>query len=220
MTSEAMDTTTDTDATQMATPRATRMSRKRTVFASCPRPAIAVRALWEQASEAEKHKAHQCCMAILDYWLGKATKAQIAERLEVLPLRVWQLSQQALSGMLAGLLRQPKSRAKVTLAPASPEDDPKLLRKQIGKLEVKLARTEDLVRVLKDLPWARGVEPKRENHARGKRSRPKARRGAQASPGASAPSRKKARGGDDAGGATGDSGGAGSAAEVEAHLEA
>lgn len=85
--------------------RRARTSRKRSRFSRCPRPAIPVRGLWEQASEAERTSAHRSCMAILEYWLGKSSKAQIAARLEVPPLRVWQLSQQALSGMLAGLLR-------------------------------------------------------------------------------------------------------------------
>ena len=177
--------------------RRTGNTRKRTRFTRCPRPAIAVRGLWEQASAEEKHKAHRCCMAILEYWLGKATKAEIAARLEVAPLRVWQLSQQALSGMLAGLLRQPKRRAKVTLPPASPDEDPKLLRRRIVELETKLARTEDLVRVLKDLPWAKSGETTPKKRSDGKRVRPKARRGAQASPRDPAPSRTKARGGSD-----------------------
>ena len=166
-------------------PKQTRVSRKRTRFKGCPRPAIPVRGLWEQASTEEKRKAHATCMAILEYWLGKATKIQVAERLEVPPLRVWQLSQQALSGMLAGLLRQPRTRRKVSVPPATPEEDPKLLKRRVVELERKLAHTEDLVRVLKDLPWAKqaasttSTKGKRGGHARGKPVR--ASRGQQAS---------------------------------------
>jgi hypothetical protein len=134
-------------------PKQKRTYRKRTRFRGLPRPAIAVRGLWEQATHEEKQRAHTQCMAILEYWLGKASKQEIAGRLEVAPLRVWQMSQQALSGMLAGLLRQPKRRAKVALPPASPEEDPRLLSKKIRELEKKLACTEDLMRVLRDLPW-------------------------------------------------------------------
>ena len=222
MDSEEMDTTAKTP-TEEARPRRTRTSRKRTRFASYPRPAIAVRGLWEQASEQEKRTAHRCCMAILEYWLGKASKVEIAARLEVAPLRVWQLSQQALSGMLAGLLRQPKRRAKVALPPASPEEDPTLLRRRIGELEKKLARTEDMVRVLRDLPWAKGVEttPKKESDARTKRrGGPKRRRGVQASSTDSVAGRTEAGGGSEQGRAGGTCGGTGSDAEDATQLEA
>lgn len=159
-------------------PRRKRAGRKRVKFSSFPRPAPSVKALWSQASEEERKRAHQLCMAILEYWVGRTTKEDLAERLEVPPLRIWQLSQQALSGMLAGLLRQPRRRATVGLPPADPETDPKPLRLQIAELEKKLARTEDLVRVLKHLPWAKGdgdggssQERKARKSAKAKRSR-------------------------------------------------
>jgi hypothetical protein len=151
-----MDVTSRMDGTiEHEAPRE-RTRRKRTRFKSLPKPAVAVRSLWEQASEEEKARAHGLSMAILEYWLGKATKGEIARRLELPALRVWQLSQQALSGMLAGLLRQPKRRRRgpAALVPLNPEEDPALLRKRILELERKLSRTEDLVRVLRDLPWA------------------------------------------------------------------
>lgn len=136
-------------------PRRTRMGRKRTRFALPTHHAPSVKALWQAASSEEQAQAHRLSMAILEYWLGKTPKVEIARRLEVPPLRVWQLSQMALSGMLAGLLRQPKTRprGRPSLPPASPEDDPRLLKQHIRELERKLARTEDLVRVLRDLPW-------------------------------------------------------------------
>ena len=135
--------------------RRTRTVRKRVSFKTPPRPAPAVKDLWRQASEEERKKAHLLCMAILEYWVGRASKEEVARRLSVPGLRVWQLSQQALSGMLAGLLRQPRRRVKVIADPANPEIDPKPLRQRIAELEKKLARTEDLVRVLKHLPWAK-----------------------------------------------------------------
>jgi hypothetical protein len=188
--------------------RRTRVGRKRTCFKGWPRPAIPVRGLWEQATPEEKSKAHTACMAILEYWLGKASKAQIAQRLEVPPLRVWQLSQQALSGMLAGLLRQPKTRRKVSLPPATPEEDPTHLKRRIVDLEKKLARTEDLVRVLKDLPWARqAASPPTANGKGGPdaRSKPiRVRRGAQASTRNASPRRPDPRRRSNAGRARGD----------------
>jgi hypothetical protein len=159
----------ETNEEQTIRPKRRRIYRKRTVFRGYPHPAIPVRGLWEQATDEEKQTAHRQCMAILEYWLGKRSKQEIAGRLGVPSLRVWQMSQQALSGMLAGLLRQPKKRAKVTLPPACPEEDPKRLTEKIRELEKKLAHTEDLVRVLKDLPWSRTVERETEGDSDGRR---------------------------------------------------
>ena len=90
------------------TRKRTRRARKRSAFSKVPRPAWPVRGLWEAAPREEKQAAHEACMKVLEYWLGKKTKAEIASELGVTPLRVWQLSQKALSGMMAGLLPQPK----------------------------------------------------------------------------------------------------------------
>jgi hypothetical protein len=148
------------------------MGRKRTRFALQPRPAPAVKWLWRGASMEERLKAHQTCMAILEYWLGKKSKAEVALGLCVPPLRVWQLSQLALSGMMAGLLRQPRTRARTTGLPLPPENDPTKLKRRIVELERKLARTEDLVRVLQDLPWkpAREVSDGRARQAKQRNS--------------------------------------------------
>ena len=76
-----------------------RRGRKRTLFRTTPPPAWPVRGLWESAPAQEKERAHETCMTILEYWLGKKSKAEVAAELEITPLRVWQLSQQALSGL-------------------------------------------------------------------------------------------------------------------------
>jgi hypothetical protein len=164
------------------------MGRKRTRFAIPTHHAPSVRMLWQEATSEEQLQAHRLSMAVLEYWLGKASKSEIARRLEIPPLRVWQLSQMALSGMLAGLLRQPRTRprGRPSTPPASPEDDPRILKQQIRELERKLARTEDLVRVLRDLPWAsKPAEPKEESRANQHRivaQRPRKRRGLSVSP--------------------------------------
>lgn len=167
----------------------TRMGRKRTRFAVPLHQAASVRSLWQAASLEERSRAHELSMAILEYWLGKTPKQEIARRLEIPPLRVWQLSQMALSGMLAGLLRQPKMRVRgrPSAAPSSPEDDPRRLKQRIVELERKLSRTEDLVRVLKDLPWApKASETQEESRADKQRSGRRQRRGASVSPRAEA----------------------------------
>lgn len=134
--------------------RRVRTGRKRTVFEKPPRPAWPVRGLWESAPQADKERAHVTCMAILEYWLGKKSKAEVAEALEVTPLRVWQLSQQALSGMMAGLLTQPRRRVDREVFEGRAGPTREALKKRIAGLEKELSRTEDLVRVLRTAPWA------------------------------------------------------------------
>ncbi len=72
-----------------------------------PRP---VRALWESAADEERERAHKTSMVILEYWTARLSKQEAAEKLGLAPIRVWQLSQQAVVGMLAGLLTQPRDR--------------------------------------------------------------------------------------------------------------
>jgi hypothetical protein len=119
-------------------------------------------------------------MAILEYWMGRASKEDVAQRLETSPLRVWQLSQQALSGMLVGLLRLPRTRRRLGEDFALRRQDTQTLKQRIAELEKKLARTEDLVRVLKHLPWKgeseNGVVTKRvtgKKRARKKATKPR-----------------------------------------------
>ena len=166
--------------------RPARRRRKRTRFAVPERPAIAVRPLWDQASDEERAQAHRYAMAILESWTGRASWVEVAKKLGLPPVRVHQLSQQAVSGMLAGLLKQPRTRRKRGEAPSppvAPEDDPALLRKRIKTLETKLSRTEDLVRVLQEFPWHRGeksADPKRKQEGTSgkKAAKGKARRSA------------------------------------------
>ena len=139
--------------------RPVRRRRKRTGFAVPERAALAVRPLWDQASDEERGQAHRYAMAILESWTGRTSWVEVARKLGLPPVRVHQLSQQAVSGMLAGLLKQPRTRRKrgdPQSPPVAPEDDPALLRKRIKTLETKLSRTEDLVRVLQEFPWHRG----------------------------------------------------------------
>src|SRR5262245_47145740 len=74
---------------------------------SAPKP---MRALWDQASQEEKEKAHQAAASILENWLGQVSREEIAKKLGIPRLRVWQMSQQALVGLVAALLKQPKAR--------------------------------------------------------------------------------------------------------------
>jgi hypothetical protein len=119
------------------------------------RPPIPVRALWETASIEQKEKAHQTGVAILEYWTGRITKTEVATRLGIPQLRVWQLAQQATSGMLAGLLIQPKTRVKGLIM--DPAEDPKILRKRIADLEATIRHQDLLISVLRTMPGCRDV---------------------------------------------------------------
>lgn len=172
---------------QTAKRRRQRVGRKRTAFRTLPRPAWPVRGLWESAPKEEREQAHRTCILILEYWLGKKSKAQVAGELGVKPLRIWQLSQQALSGMMAGLLKQPRRRVKASELLGMPiGKTPMMLEKKIASLERELARTEDLVRVLRMAPWQAGnsESPPKGGPRHGSRTvrkpKPRAARGAAA----------------------------------------
>ena len=136
------------------------------------RPALAVRTLWETASPEEKEKAHQTAAVMLEYWTGRVRKEEAAQKLGIPPLRVWQLSQQALSGMAAGLVKQPKSGKKKLRAALSPEEDPKALNKKIQGLEKDLDLMKELVKLLRELPGNRDAV-KRAEEMGGKKKKPK-----------------------------------------------
>lgn len=135
----------------------TRIGRKRSDFTRAPKPAWPVRGLWENAPQEEKVRAHETCMKMLEYWLGKKDKVQVAKEMSITTLRVWQLSQQALSGMMAGLLTQPRRRVGPEAYERSTGLSVMALRKRITELEKELSRTEDLVRVLRTAPWLNPV---------------------------------------------------------------
>lgn len=110
------------------------------------KPALSVKSLWTQATQKQRDKAHETAILLIQYWLNQMSKEEVAKALKVPPIRVWQLSQQAVSGMAAGLLPQPK---------LNPKDDPKLLRKKIEQLQLALAAQQQLIRIIRELP---GVE--------------------------------------------------------------
>lgn len=148
-----------------------RTGRKRTVFQPPNPAALPVRGLWNQASPAEQQEAHRLCVAVLELWLGKKAKEDLCDELGVKPLRVWQLSQLALSGMMAGLLRQPRMpRGRPPAYQGPPQNDPRVLKRRIAELEGQLSRTEDLVRVLRTAPWA-SPDPAEGAEMKGKRKR-------------------------------------------------
>jgi hypothetical protein len=121
-----------------------------------PPPAMPVKSLWLGASEEERRIAHETGMVMMEYWLGRVSKTEAARRLQLPPIRVWQLSQRAISGMLAGLLAQPKAKE----AMKNPGDDPKALKKRIQELEETVKTQDALIQLLKQMP---GIYEERKN---------------------------------------------------------
>ena len=160
-------------------PRRQRRGKKRVHFQKMPTPKRPLLALWEAASEEERAAAHRRCTVILEYWLGRITKAAAGEKLSVPQIRVFQLSQQALSGMGAALLRQPRSY-KAMVTPLDPHRDPKVLRKRIAQLEMELRVARDLINLLKELPGNRERAQRHEQRRESRKRKREALRGGEA----------------------------------------
>lgn len=135
--------------------------RRRTSIKTVPRAPVPVRALWEAASGEQQELAHQRATVMLEYWVAVTSKSEAAEKLGVTPLRVWQMSQMAVAGMVCGLLPQPRFRKGQRVTPTDPENDPVLLRKELEKTRRELAVAKQLIDLLKTLPGNAGrqLEP-------------------------------------------------------------
>ena len=138
--------------------RRRRTGKKRLKFAPPQIFPRGVRELWTAASREEQEQAHRSCTQILSMWLGKRRREEVSLELSIPPLRVWQLSQQALAGMLAGLLHQPRPRRRQEETTMDPiKNDLRAQAKRIAELERLLADREDLIRLLSSLPKPRTV---------------------------------------------------------------
>ena len=147
--------------------------RGRRRLGKVPPAPVPVKYLWEAASEEEKKKAHQTGAAILELWMGRASRQEVGDLLGIPPLRVWQLSRQALSGLVAGLLKQPKARKKALKALALGEENPVRLKARMASMEKQLARMQTLVELLRQMP-AHREEPKGKSVALKRKKKKKA----------------------------------------------
>lgn len=175
-------------------PEGTRRRRRRRTVDAFLRPVYPISAIWAAATEEEQKKARALCSELLGYWLGHESKAALSRRLQVPQVRVWQMSQRALSGMVAALLRPPTGRRG-----AMPRIDPevKALRKRVAELEAETDLQKRLITLLRTMPENAYRElPKEERDAASrKRKRPRAKvdgGGPQPGRGASAESPPKA----------------------------
>lgn len=136
--------------------RRARTGKKRLKFDPPQHFPRGVRELWQSATAEEQEKAHRSCTLILAMWLGKRRREEVASELAIPPLRVWQLSQQGLAGMLSGLLHQPKPRraAKETTM-SERDDDPRVLKRRLAEKDKQLANQQELIRLLTSLPKPR-----------------------------------------------------------------
>lgn len=86
--------------------------------------------------------------------MGRKSKEAVAGELGLTGLRVWQLSQAGLSGMLAGLLRQPRRRGRAAMRAVLDDNTQDLaaLRKENAELKRKLGVAERLIVLLREFP--------------------------------------------------------------------
>ena len=165
--------------TPTAAPTTSRPRRRRRTVDSFLRPVQPIKAIWASASEEERQKARSLASELLGYWLGHETKAEISRRLGIPPIRVWQMSQRALSGMVTALLRPPEGRrgAAPLLSPEVKE-----LRRRVAELEAETSSQRRLIELLRTLPGptARDLpqEESRAKESRGVRPAPTRTRGA------------------------------------------
>jgi hypothetical protein len=129
--------------------------RRKPVFAMPP-VAWPVKGLWEAASPEDRVAAHKMGTLLFEHWLGRLSRKELGEKIGQPPVRVWQLSQQALAGLVVGLLKQPATPPKGTpLPPRKPsEEDPRQLRKALEEAQRQNAILEDLCKVLREFPAA------------------------------------------------------------------
>lgn len=136
------------------TVRRARRGLKRTRFQVPQRVPVPVRALWQAASEEERRKAHQVATTVLKTWLGKMSREEAAKELSMTGLRFWQLSQQAVAGLVAGCLRQPRFRGRVQLE-GGDEVPVALLKRRVETLEREVEAGRRLIDLLRELPGHR-----------------------------------------------------------------
>ena len=135
----------------------TRRGRGRRRVGRWVRPVYPIRALYDAASEEERRQAHLLSATILEYWTGVKTKSEAAKALSVPPIRVWQMSQRAATGLVCALLTPPSGKRG---PPMSTSEDEKALRKEIERLRKENALQRELIEVLRELPGNRDREVK------------------------------------------------------------
>ena len=151
-TQDLADTTTSTATTTETQPPRTRRGRGRRRVGRWVRPVYPMRAYYDAASEEKQRHAHTAAAIILEYWTGVKTKPEAAKALGVPPIRVWQMSQRAATGLVCALLTPPSSRRG---RPMATSDEESALRKENERLRKENALQKELIAVLRELPGNR-----------------------------------------------------------------
>lgn len=155
-TQDAQTATSGGTTTQALAPR-TRRGRGRRRVGRWVRPVYPMRAYYEAASEEDRQRAHRLSATILEYWTGVKTKQEAAEALSVPPIRVWQMSQRAATGLVCALLTPPSGKRG---PPMASDEEEKALKKEIERLRKENALQRELIEVLRELPGNRDREIK------------------------------------------------------------
>lgn len=114
---------------------------------------LPVRALWEAASPEEQRRAQQVGTTLLEVWLGRLSRQDASTQLGLPAIRLAQLSKQAASGLVAGLLKQPKPRAKALKAlQAAWGPNVQTLQRRVQELEQETRVQQELIQLLKAMP--------------------------------------------------------------------
>lgn len=119
-------------------------------------PAIPVRGLWEKATLEDKQRAQEFAKVIMEYWMGRLSRAQAITKVGMRPVRFWQLTQQAIAGMTAGLLTQPRFR-KGEFMGKNEQQEIKKLEAKVKDLELMVATQQKLIEVFKSIPGYQGA---------------------------------------------------------------
>ncbi len=112
----------------------------------------------------ERELAYKRAQAVMEYWMGRLSKAEAVKLLDVKTIRFWQMSQQAIVGMTVGLLNQPRFRKGV--AYTNEQLEKKQLGAKIIELEKVVATQSQLIEILKSMPGCGGVTTKDGNKKR------------------------------------------------------
>jgi hypothetical protein len=90
-------------------------------------------------------------VAILETWVGRTTRKEAAEKLGIPVVRLHQLGQLATSGLITGLLKQPRQRRRGGLA-QDPPDETLVLKRRCDSLARENDELKRLIEVLRGLP--------------------------------------------------------------------
>lgn len=153
-TTKQIATTGGTTTETPPTPR-TRRGRGRRRVGRWVRPVYPMRAYYDAASEEKQRQAHASAAIILEYWTGVKTKPEAAKALGVPPIRVWQMSQRAATGLVCALLTPPSGKRG---APMATDDEEKAQTKELERLRKENRLQRELIAVLRELPGNRDRE--------------------------------------------------------------